>query len=484
MTRQLPTATFSEMYSHWFNKTWGNLKQRFFDQNECWDRMLTRSLHVDQLEEILRHNPPIQQIAQYFCHCTNTYKKDYILAHCILDACAEQLIEELNHPERKATYAAHSGLGKNDPILAWDVWNSHRTLWKRYIQLDPVVFDPARTGAQLKVLKLDGLPALVDVLPKINVSVEQIQEMLPIFCADLSVAQDKPFAKQTSAHLKRCIKSLIKKLPPKKRAVVLQTPPYDNGTWEQVLEKPMRATVPTTITTIEKTPQIVQAYTIDEAKDLRNKRLTRVGVHRILDSGLSVEWTNKSGMTLLHQVVSEGLIGALPLVLAHKPNIHARFDEKTTACHLAVGGRDIRMLKMLLECGANPWLCDHLNRNSLELAVRNLNVKAVEMLLHYPNVPFSNTYTMALAYAKTNVPNFDHKVIDMFNLLVKSNIPMDWSNEQYPSFVEALSRRCLYEYEHIIPTLKSAMENLTAYKQAITLEKHLTSSNTVSSRKM
>lgn len=485
MTRELPTATVSEMYTHWFAKTWADLKKRYSDPNECWGRILNRSLNVDQLQEILRHNPPVEQIAHLFCQCTNSYQKNHLLAHCILDARAPELMVELNHPERKAQYASLSGLAKNDPILSWDVWSSHRTLWKRYIQLDPVVFDPARTAAQLKVLKLDGLPALVDVLPKINLSVEQIKEMLPILCADLYVAQDKPFAKQTAAYLKRCIKALVKKLPAKDLRIVLQTPPYQNGAWDSVLEKPVKNTalVPAD-EKIKEASTPIEPYTVDEAKALRNKRLTRVSVDRILESGLDLEWANKMGLTLLQQVVSEGLISALPLVLSHKPNIHARCAEKQTVCHLAVELKDTRALKMLLECGANPWLHDHLHRNSLEMAIKNLNTKAVEILLNHSNFVPLNTYGVALAFTKTQVFDYAHKVIEIFNMLVKSNVNMNWSNKEYPSFVEALAKRCPYQYAHIIPTLKNAMENLTAYKQAIAIENHIQSPTEIKPRKM
>ena len=479
MIRELPTATVSEMYSHWFAKTWAEFKQRYSDPNECWGRILNRSLNVDQLQEILRHTPPIEQVAHFFCQCTSPYQKDHLLAHCILDARAPELMVELNHPARKAQYASLSGLAKNDPILSWDVWSSHRTLWKRYIQLDPVVFDPARTGAQLKVLKLDGLPALVNVLPKINLSVEQIKEMLPILCADLYVAQEKPFAKQTTAHLKRCVKALVKKLPSKDLRVVLQTPPYQNGTWDSVLEKPVKnAVLVSTGKEIKETSTPIEPYTVDEAKALRNKRLTRISVARVLESGLDLEWTNKMGLTLLQQVVSEGLISALPLVLSHKPNIHARCDERTTVCHLAVDMKDTRALKMLLECGANPWLHDHLHRNALEIAIQNLNTKAVEILLNHSNCVALNTYGMALAFSTQRVTDYDHKVIQIFNLLVKSNVNMGWTNPEYPSFVEALAKRCPHKYAHIIPTLKTAMENLTAYKQAIAIEQHIATPNT------
>lgn len=468
MTRQLPTATVSEMYSHWFSKTWADLKKRYSSEEDLWGRILRHPLNVEQLQEALRHNPPIKQVANFFCYCTNVDKKEHLLAQCILDVCASELMAELNNPEHKAHYASQSGLGKNDPILAWDVWSSHRTLWNQYIVWDPVVFDPQRTVEQLKVLSLDGLTVLADVLPKIQLNVEQTKDILSVMCEDLSIAQDKLFAAKTTGYLKRCIKALLNKLPTDERRLALQIPPYKNGSWDNILNKQ-----PVTKTPKDSATSAEIACTIGDAQSLRNRRLTHASVTRILSSGLDVEWQNKNELTLLQQVVSEGLLTALPVVLAHKPNIHVH-SRKSTLCHLAANLSDVRVLKILLDNGANPWLKDAYDQTALQIALRNLNVKAVECLTQHPGFDPSNPiHALHLAQATTAGLQWDLKVMEIFNILVRSNTNMNWTNEEYPSFVDVLSKRCPYDYSYVAPTLKNAMENLTVYKQAITIEQHI-----------
>lgn len=479
MTRQLPTATASDMYAHWFTKTWSDLEKRYSTPDDLWSRILRHSLSLDQLQEVLRHKPPIKHVATFFCYCTDVYEKEHLLAQCILDTCASELMAELNNPEHKAQYAAQSGLGKNDPMLAWDVWNSHSALWKRYIALDPVVFDPQRTVEQVKVLKLDGLPALADVLPKIQLSVKQIKDIVAIMCADLYTSQEKLFNSKTTNYLKRCVKALVNKLPTNEREILLQTPPYKNGAWDNILTKNVLTKQPPALKT-QKDVASEPICTVEEAQLLRNRRLTRTSVVQILSSGLDVEWQNRNEMTLLQQVVSEGLVTVLPLVLTHNPNIHVRTrNEKTSVCHMAANLPDARALTILLDNGANPWLQDAYAQTPLQIAIRKLNVKAVECLIQSPGFdPSSSEHALHLAQANVDVPQWDIKVIDVFNILVRSNTNLGWKSKEYPSFVEVLSKRRPYQYDHIVPTLKNAMDNLAIYKQAIAIEQHIASPHT------
>lgn len=482
MSRQIPTATLSQMYTHWFAKKWGELKSRYSPDEQVWEHMLSGSLQLGEVEEVLRHNPPIEQVARFFCQCKTSGR--HMVAHCILDKYSTQLMAELNHPERKAQYAAQSGLGKNDPMVAWDVWNTHRSLWKRYIQLDPVVFDPNRTAAQLKVLKLDGLPVLVDIIPKIDLNVEQTNTALKILCTDLSTAQQKPFASKTTQYLKLCIRSLVNKLPIEHRSELLKTPPYTNGSWETVLEKTSKPKGMPPSQEVAKTPA---ACTIAEAKILRNKRLTRSSVTAILSSELDIEWENNQELTLLQQVVLEGLVGAVPAVLAQKPNLHVRSRaEKTSVCNMASSLPNSKILKLLLDAGANPWLKNTYGNNALQCAIHNLNESAVRVLTQHPQFDADNcSYALYLAQCRTSVSGWDVKVLNVFNTLVQAGTNMQWTNEGYLSFVDLLLKKAPYNYHHVIPTIQKAMDDLTSYKQAIAIEQHIAApTQTVKTRKM
>lgn len=484
MSRQIPTASVSQMYSHWFAQKWSNLKSRYSTDELVWEHMLSTPLEMGEVEEILRHNPPIEHVARFFCQCRNPEQQ--VLAHCILDKYGTELMTELNHSERKAQYAAQSGLGKNDPMVAWDVWGAHRSLWKRYIQFDSLVFDPNRTAAQLKVLKLDGLPILVDLLSKIDLNVEQTKTALEILCADLYTAQEKPFAAKTTQHLKRCIKILVKKLPASYRTELFQTPPYTNGCWDTVLGgmstgAPKEPIAPKQIEATQVT------CTMAEAKFLRNKRLTRASVNAILSSGLDLEWQNNQEMTLLQQVVLEGLVGAVPAILAQTPNIHVRTrTEKTSVCHMAAALPNSKILKMLLESGANPWLKNTYSNNALQCAIHNLNEDAVSILTQHPQFDADNSsYALFLAQCKTSVPKWDVKVLSVFNILVKAGTNMQWSHKEYPSFVDLLFKKAPYNYQHVIPTIQKAMDDLTSYKQAIAIEQHIAApTQTLKARKI
>lgn len=484
MSRQIPSANFSEMYTHWFSQRWDDLKQRYSNDNQIWDRILSETVHLGQLNEILRHDPPIQHVARFFCHCRKPEQR--ILAHCILDKHASELMNEMNHPERKALYAAQSGLAKNDPMLAWDVWGCHRSLWKRYIQVDPVVFDPERTGAQLKVLKIGALPLLIDLIPKMEISANQIKICLKVLCKDLSVAVHKKiFALKISGDLKCCINSLLNKLSEDDRNAVLQTPPYENGSWNEIIEKK----VPKAASEVVSSPQsnvLQKSCTLAEAKNLRNKRLTCASVKSILMSGLDLEWENNQGSTLLQQVVSQGLASAVPLVLAHEPNIHVRTrTEKASVCILASLLPNANILKDLLENGLNPWLKTIDGKNSLKYAINNLNVKAVEMLTQHPEFDAGNPeYILFLAQCKTSVPQWDMRVINVFNILVKSGANMSWTSKEYTSFVDLLSKRCPSKYEYVIPVIQRVMEDLHSYKQATTIQQHIAVTQNPKTRKI
>ncbi len=482
MSRQIPTATLSEMYTHWFSQKWSKLKSRYPNDEQIWEHMLSNIVERGEIEEILRHNPPLENLARFFCQCRNPGQQ--MLAHCILDKYGSQLIAELNHSERKAQYAAQSGLGKNDPMVAWEVWSAHRSLWKRYIQFDPQVFDPNRTAAQLNVLKLDGLPVLVDIIPKIGLNVEQTKTALEILCADLHTAQEKSFANKTTQYLKRCIRSLVKKLPPQHRNELLQTPPYTNGCWDTVLGTTKKEFKGLAAPKRIEAPSVV--CTTAQAKALRQKRLTRASVNAIVNSGLDVEWENNQEMTLLQQVVSEGLVSAVPIVLAHKSNIHVRSRaERTSLCNMAASLPNAKILKMLVENGANPWVKNTYGHNALQCAIHNLNEEAVRVLTNHPEFDADNSsYALFLAQCRTAVPKWDVKVLGVFNILVEAGTNMHWTNKEYHSFVDLLFKKAPYNYQHVIPTIQKAMENLTSYKQAIAIEQHIANPQSIKTRKM
>lgn len=468
MARDLPIIDFSDLHAQWLSHKWDSYALRYPNEQDRWRSilLLNKDMTIECLGEVLRHSPPLQCVAEYFCVCKDADQKEHLRALLILEKYGVDLINELNNPERKRDYAAKSGLAKNDPMLSWDVWSSHRSVWKKYMEYGGVVLEKDQPASHLKIMLLDNLPTLIDVLPKADLSLEQSQELLNMVCVDLSTRENQ--ANKTSVQLKRCAQVLLKKLPPSVRRQTLNTPPYKDGCWDDVVKK--------TKFVKEKSPsnknQVVPTISIEDAKKMREKRLTRAKAEQILASGLNVEYTNTLDYTLLQQVVSERLVSALPMVLSHNPTINVRSNEKSTVCTWAAD--DHRILKMLLDAGANPWLENDYHHNALHLAILNTNVKNVELLVQHPGFnPKNKSYALLLAQARTSVPKFEVKIITIFNILISVGTDMSWRSEEYPSFVDYFAKRCQYHFPHLIPVFKHAMENLQVHQQAIAIEKHI-----------
>jgi len=461
MKRIAPTIEMQDIHQEWFAVLQKKVLHISPDANEQWKCILQHTNNLGRLKVVLQHNPPLSAMAEFFAGCVPAQAPQALL---ILDTYKHKLIDELR---RTPTLAQLSGLGALDPMLAWDVWNLHKDLWRKYITYGGVLLEEGRPITSLKILLLDNLPALIDVIPTAHLSCEQTKQLLHEVCANYEKSLPHSGRKNLN-NLSRCAKALLRTLPKKEREAVLSAPPYPEGTWDDLLtKKPL-------VKPVSK-PVVVApvACSTEEAQQLRKATLSRPQIQRIVASSLSVEFIGKNGWTLLQQVVAEKHFSSLPLVLSQKPNMNVRTAGGDTVCHRAAAAEP-RALKMLLEAGANPWLKNDMGDDALNVALRWLNAKNVRVLLNHPGFdPTNPYYMMELMSVSPFIKDYQEKMVDIFNLLVEKNVSMDWSNAEYANCLELLERNTLYGNTPVLTVFKRMWDQVLAHKQALSIEQHV-----------
>ena len=462
MKRVAPTIDMHDIHQEWFTVLQKKVANISPDANEQWKCILQNTDNLGRLKVVLQHNPPLSAIAEFFAGCVLPTQAPQALL--ILDTYKHKLMDELRRTPRLAQV---SGLGALDPMLAWDVWNLHKDLWRKYTTYGGVLLEEGRPITSLKILLLDNLPALIDVIPTAHLSCEQTKQLLREVCANYEKSLPHSGRKNLN-NLSRCAKTLLRTLPKKERDTVLSAPPYPEGTWDDLLTKePL-------VKSVSKPVGVAPvACSSEEAQQLRKATLSRAHIQRVVASSLSVEFIGKNGWTLLQQVVAEKHFSSLPLVLSQKPNMNVRTAGGDTVCHRAAPAEP-RALKMLLEAGANPWLKNDNGEDALNVALKWLNAKNVRILLNHPEFDPTNPYYMVELMSVTPfIKNYEEKMIEVFNLLVEKNVSMDWSNAEYPNCLELLKRNTLYGTTHLVAVFTRVWDQVLAHKQALTLEQQL-----------
>lgn len=127
----------------------------------------------------------------------------------------------------------------------------------------------------------------------------------------------------------------------------------------------------------------------------------RAVVELLLANGADVNERNKNGGTVLSVVVEANATNILKTILAHKPDLEARFEAwhgsgQFTPLQLAVVGGNQSIVAMLLEAGANPNVTDERGRTPLHWTVQNQQMEIAKLLLEHhadPNVADRNGVT-------------------------------------------------------------------------------------------
>ncbi|QPQ54551.1 ankyrin repeat domain-containing protein [Allosphingosinicella flava] len=115
------------------------------------------------------------------------------------------------------------------------------------------------------------------------------------------------------------------------------------------------------------------------------KRRDVAWLNYLLGKGAKADLQSRSGDTAFTLVAQMGWIGGAEILVAHRANVNATDSRGQTPLILAVQGRDLPMVRFLLDAGADPRVSDRIaGYNALDYARRDNRAEAILRLLENP----------------------------------------------------------------------------------------------------